>query len=157
MRKSNIYKLIFAIAICQVAGLVGSLFTAPAILGWYASLSKPTFNPPSWVFGPVWIFLYLLMGIALYLILVDKNKNKTLALWLFGIQLVLNSLWSIIFFGLQSPLYALIEIILLWVAIVFTIKQFWKLNVKAGALLFPYIAWVTFAMVLNYSIWQLNS
>ncbi|MBI2463374.1 tryptophan-rich sensory protein [Candidatus Peregrinibacteria bacterium] len=156
MNKMSIPKLIFSIAICQAAGIVGSLFTAPAIPGWYAKLDKPVFNPPNWIFGPVWIILYLLIGIALYLILVDKNKNKKIALWLFGIQLVLNSVWSIIFFGLQNPFYALIELVILWIAVLLTIWQFWKINAKAGALLLPYIAWGTFAMVLNYSIWQLN-
>lgn len=156
MKKQNILKLIFAIVICQMAGIIGSLFTTPSIPGWYATLDKPAFNPPSWIFGPVWIFLYLLMGIALYLVLIDKKKDKRAALWLFGTQLVLNSIWSIIFFGLQNPFYALIELVILWIAIVLTIWQFWKINVKAGALLLPYIAWGTFAMVLNYSIWQLN-
>lgn len=156
MKKENIIKLTFAILICQAAGIVGSVFTAPAIAGWYAGLEKPVFNPPDWIFGPVWIILYLLMGIALYLILIDKKKNKSVALWLFGIQLALNSMWSIIFFGLQRPFYALIELIILWIAVVLTIWQFWKINVKAAALLLPYIAWSTFAMILNYSIWQLN-
>ncbi|MDA1061105.1 MAG: tryptophan-rich sensory protein [bacterium] len=156
MKRRNVFKLVFAILICQAAGIVGSFFTAPSISGWYSTLNKPSFNPPSWIFGPVWILLYLLMGVALYLILVDRKKDRSVALWLFGIQLVLNSVWSIIFFGLHNPFYALIELVILWIAIVLTVWKFWKINVKAGSLLLPYIVWVTFAMLLNYSIWQLN-
>lgn len=154
MKRKNILKFVFSILICQLAGVIGSFFTTSAIDGWYKTLEKPSFSPPDWLFGPVWIFLYLLMGISLYLIL-NTKKNKS-ALWLFFIQLALNSIWSVIFFGLKSPFYALIELGVLIVAIVLTIWQFWKINSKAAMLLLPYIAWCTFALILNYSIWQLN-
>lgn len=154
MKRKNILKFVFSILICQLAGVIGSFFTTSAIDGWYKNLAKPSFSPPNWLFGPAWIFLYLLMGISLYLIL-NTKKNKS-ALWLFFIQLVLNSAWSVIFFGLKSPFYAFIELGILIIAIALTIWQFWKINSKAAMLLLPYIAWSTFALILNYSIWQLN-
>ena len=155
MKKNNLLKLVFSILICQSAGFIGALFTTPNIDSWYTSLEKPLFNPPSWIFGPVWTFLYLLMGLALYLILINK-KRKTVALWLFGAQLALNSVWSIIFFCLNNPFLAFIELVVLLIFIALTIWQFWRINVKAAALLIPYIMWGTFALLLNYSIWQLN-
>jgi translocator protein len=157
MKKQNIFKLVGALVVCQLAGIIGSLFTTPAISGWYETITKPSFNPPNWIFGPVWFTLFILMGIALYLILKKKkSKARTIALWLFAAQLILNTLWSIIFFGLQNPLFALIELILLLVVLIFTTIHFWKLNRTAGILLLPYLAWGTFAMVLNFFIWKLN-
>ncbi len=155
---SKALKLIISILICQGAGVLGSLFTSPAITTWYASIQKPSFNPPNWIFAPVWTLLFLLMGISLYLIW-DKgleNKKAKTAIFLFAIQLVLNILWSIIFFGLKSPLYAFIEIIMLWFAILFTIISFYKISKTAAFLLLPYILWVSFASVLNFSILTLN-
>ena len=150
-------KLIFAIVLSQLAGIIGSLFTITNTTSWYANLVKPTFNPPNWIFGPVWTFLYLIMGISLYLVLISKkSKNRKIGLYLFFTQLVLNTLWSILFFGLQTPLFAFIEIILLWLAILFTIKYFYKVNKKASYLLIPYILWVTFAAILNLTIYILN-
>ena len=150
-------KLIFAILISQLAGIIGSLFTITSTKSWYTTIIKPSFNPPNWIFGPVWTLLYLLMGISLYLILTTKkSKNRKIGLYLFFTQLVLNTLWSILFFGLQSPLFAFIEIIILWLAILLTIIYFYKINKKASYLLIPYILWVTFAAILNLSIYSLN-
>ena len=150
-------KLIFAIIIAQLAGAIGGLFTITSTGSWYSNLVKPSFNPPNWLFGPVWILLYFLMGISLYLILTSKkSKNRKIGLYLFFTQLVLNSVWSILFFGLQNPLFAFIEIILLWAAILLTIIYFYKVKKTASYLLIPYLAWVTFAAILNFSIHILN-
>lgn len=156
-------KLIFSIAICLSAGLIGSFFTADAIPNWYATINKPAFSPPNWIFGPVWTTLYILMGISLYRIWisvpVSKKKiahSKKKAIVIFGVQLLLNTLWSIIFFGFQNPGLALLEIYLLLAAIIYTKILFCRIDKLAGYLLIPYIAWVSFASVLNFFIWQLN-
>jgi benzodiazapine receptor len=146
-------KLIAFIMVCQGSGIFGSLFTVSAIGTWYAGLEKPLFTPPNWVFGPVWITLYTLMGISLYLV---WDKRDKLALALFSAQLVLNALWSFLFFGLQNPLYGLVEIIPLWLLILFTIVKFYMIDKKAGLILVPYIIWVTIATALNYYIFLLN-
>lgn len=151
---NKIYKLIISLVICQLAGVIGSLFTVSSVSTWYSALNKTALNPPSWVFGPVWITLYLMMGISLYLVW-DKGIEKKQAI-IFGVQLALNSLWSILFFGLKSPISALIEIILLWVAILMTIIYFYKTSRTASYLLIPYILWVSFAAVLNFAIWYVN-
>ena len=158
MNKDNALKLIAAIIVCQLAGIIGSLFTSPSIPGWYASLIKPSFNPPNWIFGPVWTTLYLLMGIALFLVWEKSKKDKCakIAIIIFAIQLVLNTFWSILFFGMQSPAFAFGEIIILWAAIAATIFAFYRISVPAAALLIPYILWVSFAAVLNFFIWRLN-
>lgn len=151
-------KLFFAIVISEAAGIIGSLFTASAIPGWYAGLVKPEFNPPNWVFGPVWTTLYALMGIAAFLVWKrgsERREVKT-ALAIFVGQLALNTLWSIIFFGLNNPGAAFIEIILLWIAIAITIAVFAKISRAAAWLLVPYLLWVSFAGYLNYAIWALN-
>jgi len=158
MNLRNIVKLVISIIACQGAGLIGSLFTTPAIPTWYAGLQKPPFTPPSWLFAPAWITLYLLMGIAAFLVWrmgLDKRKVRT-ALIIFLAQLVLNALWSVVFFGMQSPLYGVIVIVLLWAAILVTILRFARLSATAAWLLVPYILWVSFAAVLNISIWLLN-
>ena len=155
---NKILKLVVSILVCQGAGVVGSLFTSPAIASWYATLEKPSFNPPNWIFAPVWTLLFLLMGIALYFVWnseIESNK-KRIAILIFAVQLVLNIFWSILFFGLQSPLYAFIEIIILWLAILLTIISFYKISKPAAELLLPYILWVSFAAVLNFSILILN-
>jgi tryptophan-rich sensory protein len=155
MSKIDYFRLISSIIICQLAGIIGSIFTVSSVSSWYATLNKPFFNPPSWVFGPVWTLLYLLMGISLYLIWNNKKRTKK-ALLIFGIQLILNSLWSILFFGLQSPLLAFIEIIFLWSAILLSIIYFYRISKVAAYLLVPYILWVSFAAILNLSIFILN-
>lgn len=153
----NIPLLIGLILLCEGAGIIGSLFTFSSIPTWYASLNKPIFSPPNWIFGPVWTTLYALMGISLYLVISDKRKViRKKALIVFGIQLLLNTTWSIVFFGLRDPLLALVNIILLWTAILFTIKYFYKINKFAGNLLIPYILWVSFAALLNLAIVLLN-
>lgn len=154
----NYLKLIIAILVSELAGVIGSLFTAPSIPGWYSTLIKPSLNPPSWVFGPVWTTLYALMGIAAFLIWKKglNNKGVTVALTIFAAQLVLNTLWSIIFFGLHSPGAAFIEIIFLWFAILATIIAFSKISKPAAWLLVPYILWVSFASYLNFMLWMLN-
>lgn len=162
MKLPNWGKLLISLTIPQLAGLIGSLFTMPVIPGWYASLARPELAPPNWIFGPVWTTLFVLMGIALYLVWRTKpllpaaRTRKHHALIIFGTQLILNTLWSIIFFGLQSPGGALIEIVFLWLAIVATIITFAKISRPAAWLLAPYILWVSFASYLNYAIWILN-
>lgn len=140
-----------------VGGLIGSLFTTPAIDGWYALLEKPSFNPPNWVFGPVWTVLYIMMGAALYLVMTAKSKlSKKPALYVFIGQLVLNLGWSIIFFGLHMPLLGLIEIVLLIIAVLYTIVTFAPHSKTAAWLLAPYVAWLLFATSLNTGIVLLN-
>jgi tryptophan-rich sensory protein len=154
----NFIQLILSIIICQGAGLVGSIFTAESVSTWYPTINKPEFNPPSWVFAPVWTMLFLLMGIALYLIIKNKPQGKyaLMALSIFGLQLILNVLWSFMFFGLECPFCAFIEILILLSAILATILAFYKINRLAAYLLLPYLFWVSFAAVLNFYIWQLN-
>ena len=157
-RAQEITKLVVSITACQLAGLIGSVFTTPAIPTWYAALQKPAFTPPNCLFAPAWLTLYLLMGIAAFIIWRKglAQKEVKAALLIFAIQLILNALWSVAFFGLRSPLAGFIVIAILWVAILFTIIRFFRLSVAAGALLLPYILWVSFAAALNIAIWQLN-
>ncbi len=158
MKINNTFKLIISLIIPQLAGGLGSYFTIGSVRDWYPVLVKPALNPPAWIFGPVWTTLFLLMGYALYLVWKDDSgKSKRLAYSAFGIQMVLNALWSIIFFGLHSPGGALVEMVFLWLAILTTIIAFAKISKPAAWLLVPYILWVSFAGYLNYSIWQLNS
>ena len=160
MKINNTFKLIIAIVVSELAGIIGSVFTTLSIAGWYATLVKPALNPPAWVFGPVWTTIFALMGISLFLIWKSDPsvapKERRRGGIIFFIQLVLNTLWSIIFFGLHSPGGALIEIVFLWLAILATIVVFYKISKPAAWLLVPYIAWVSFAMYLNYVIWLLN-
>ena len=157
MKIIRILKLAASIIFCQLAGFLGSLFTTPAIPLWYDSLRKPFFSPPNWVFGPVWISLFILMGISLFMVWgrPDHPKVKT-ALIFFSVQLILNILWSAAFFGLKSPLLGLIDIVLLWIAILWTIQSFFKISRMAALLLVPYLVWVSFAAILNFSLWILN-
>lgn len=156
IKLSDIEKLIISILICLLAGFIGSYFTTPAITTWYATLQKPSFTPPDRVFLPVWTSLFIMMGLSLFLVW-QKEEKKVTALYIFAAQLVLNILWSVAFFGLKSPLLGLIEIIILWIAILATILSFMKISRTAGYLLIPYILWVSFAAILNFSIWRLNS
>jgi tryptophan-rich sensory protein len=158
MKTIEIVKLLLAIIICQAAGFAGSVFTTPSIATWYVTLQKPSFAPPNWIFAPVWITLFTLMGISLYLVWskgLEKKKVK-IAISIFAAQLVLNIIWSILFFGLHSPAYAFAEIIILWIAIALTIFKFSKISRNATLVLLPYIIWVSIAAYLNYSIWILN-
>lgn len=181
MNKNNFFKLIAAVAITEFAGIVGSVFTTPAIPTWYATLTKPTVNPPAWIFGPVWTALYALMGVSLYLVWKNGWKvqhhifeRKQIAwnylserFWrgqwqkenvvaIFGIQLLLNILWPYIFFGLHAPGAAFFEMIMLWFAIIYTIVNFYRISKLAAYLLIPYLLWVSFALYLNYAVWMLN-
>ena len=181
MKIKDIFKLVISIVISESAGVIGSFFTIPAISDWYVGLVKPALNPPAWVFGPVWIALYFLIGVSLFL--VWKNDWKTInpilenkrkawnvlseRLWtgnlqkanviaIFIVQYILNILWSFIFFGLHLPCLAFFEILALWFAIVFTIFNFYRISKLSAYLLLPYIFWVSFAGYLNFSIWQIN-
>jgi len=147
-------KIAGAIVLCLLAGIIGSLFTVTGPASWYSQLIKPSFNPPNWIFAPVWTILYILMGIALYLAV--KNKIGKKAIIIFASQLVLNALWTIIFFGMHNPFLAFMEIILLWIAILWTIIEFRKKSRAASYLLIPYILWVSFASILNLAIYFLN-
>jgi tryptophan-rich sensory protein len=141
-----------------LAGGLGAWATAGSVTDWYPTLVKPSFNPPAWVFGPVWTSLYFLMGLALFLVW-ERGRQTPGASWamsLFGIQLGLNALWSVLFFGARSPGWALVDILLLWAALVWTVVLFFRVRKPAGWLLAPYLAWVTFAGVLNFAIWTLN-
>lgn len=158
MKRNNASKLVIAIAISELAGIIGSIVTAPSVIDWYPSIITPAINPPAWVFGPVWTMLFVLMGIAAFLVWKKglERSDVKIALGIFIGQLVLNTLWSVIFFGLRSPGGALVEIVCLWLAIAATIVTFAKVSKSAAWLLLPYILWVSFAAYLNYSIWILN-
>jgi len=153
----NIIALITSIAVAQMAGVVGSVFTISGVGSWYMFLEKPFLTPPSWVFGPVWTTLYALMGIAAYLVWCKRNAlGAKTALLVYGVHLVLNALWSILFFGVKDLGWAFAEILLLLGFILATTVLFWKIRPLAGMLLIPYIAWVSFAAYLNLAIWILN-
>jgi len=158
MNFSDMKKLIFSIFICLFAGFIGSFFTTSVIPTWYATLQKPSLAPPNWVFFPVWTSLFIMMGISLFLVWQkgqEDRKVKT-GIYFFAGQLVLNTLWSVVFFGLRSPLLGLMEIIILWISILATILSFIKISRTAAYLLIPYILWVSFAAFLNFWIWRLN-
>jgi len=181
MKHHNFFKLIIAIALTEVAGVIGAIFTTPLTLDWYADLTKPGLNPPDWLFGPVWIMLYALIGVALYLVWKNNWKvrnhilergqktwnrfserfwtgswQKQNVIAIFGIQLFLNILWTYIFFGLKFPLLAFFEILALWFAILYTIVNFYRVSKASAYLLIPYILWVSFAAYLNLFVFMLN-
>lgn len=156
MKSGSIAKLVIAVAGSGLAGVAGSLFTSAAIPAWYATLQKPALNPPAWLFGPVWAVLYVLMGISFWLIWESHRSEKKRAMVLFGVQLILNALWSPIFFGAHAIGNAFVVIVLLWAAIVLTILIFKNISKLAAWLLVPYILWVSFAGYLNFAIWMLN-
>ena len=177
----KIAKFIISIAVCQSAGFIGSIFTMPRIEIWYASINKPSFTPPGWFIGAVWTILFFLMGISLYLVW-DKGwkpkiskKDERMKYWnrfseklwkgtwreenavlIFILQLILNILWSVLFFGLKSPGLAFFELLMLWWAILYTIANFYRISKLASYLLIPYILWVSFAGFLNFVIWRMN-
>jgi benzodiazapine receptor len=167
MSRRNLYLLLGCIFVCELAGLIGSIATFPAtptgivawgqVPTWYAGLVKPWFSPPSWLFGPIWTILYAMMGSALYLVIKNGVNAKNIkGFYLFGAQLSLNILWSIIFFGLRKPFFAWIEILFLMAAIILTMVEFRKVDKNAFYLLVPYLAWVVFASILNFYVWGLN-
>lgn len=181
MKYKKIFKLIISILICQMAGAIGSVFTVPQIEGWYDTLNKPSFTPPGSFIGLVWTILFFLMGISLYLVWEKdwrseiSNRDQKAKYWnklseklwkgewskenailIFTLQLILNILWSVVFFGLQSPGLAFFELLMLWWAILFTIVCFYRISKPAAYLLIPYIAWVSFAGILNFILWRIN-
>lgn len=155
----KVLRIAVVLMTCLVVGYLSGMVTRESISTWYPTLNKPFFNPPNWVFAPVWTVLYIMMGIAGGLVWNKQEtdeKNVTTAFKYFIIQLALNAIWSLIFFNLHNPLLALIEIVLLWLMIYETYNQFKKIDSKAGMLLLPYLAWVSFATVLNGAVWWLN-
>ena len=149
--------LIVLLVLCFAVAAVGGLATTPNIPNWYASLAKPSWTPPDWIFGPVWSVLYLSMAVAAWLVWRQAGlAGAAVPMALFGIQLLLNTLWSWLFFGLHSPSAALVDIILLWTAIAATMVAFWRRSMVAGIIFLPYLVWVSFASVLNLAIWRLN-
>jgi tryptophan-rich sensory protein len=157
MRFREILKLVASVFLCQIAGFLGSLFTIPAIPTWYATLKKPFFTPPNWIFSPVWISLFILMGLSLFFVWRrTDHPNFKVAFIFFFVQFILNILWSVFFFGLRSPVLGLVDIALLWIAILFTILNFLQISRFAGILLIPYFLWVSFAALLNFFLWILN-
>lgn len=157
MKRSDITKLIISILIPLVLGAIAGRFTAQAVPDWYASLNKPSFSPPNWIFGPVWTILYILLGISLYLIWKQiPSKERNNAILIFSIQLFLNFIWSFVFFYFNQIGLALIVIICLWLSIVLMLIRFFKIKPLAAYLNIPYLLWVTFASVLNTGYYILN-
>ena len=156
MKFIAVIRLIVICLLCLSIGAAGSFFTSST--GWYQNLKKPSFNPPGWVFGPAWTILYIMMGISAFLILQKGLSGRAIqfALLLFTVQLLLNAIWTPLFFGLKSPLLAFIDVVLLWFGILVTIVKFYGLSKPAAVLLIPYLLWVTFASVLNFAILLLN-
>jgi len=155
---NNTIKFVISVAVPLAVGGLSGFATARGVADWYPTLTKPTFNPPAWIFGPVWTVLYIMMGVAAFLVWRRglEVDGVRIALTVFIVQLSLNGLWSILFFGMQAPGWALVEIILLWTAIGVTTVLFSRVALPAGILLLPYWGWVTFATVLNASLWWLN-
>jgi len=150
--------LLGSIVVCELAGIVPSLLTAGDVATWYPTLAKPAFTPPSWLFGPVWTLLYLLMGVALYLVWrSDPGRPRRIALAIFGVQLVLNAAWTLVFFGAREILGGLVVIVALLAAILAAMAAARRVDRRAALLLVPYLCWVGFATALNYEIWRLNS
>lgn len=155
--RSRRFAIVGWVLTCLVVGVLGSIATASSVKSWYPTLAKPGFQPPSWVFGPVWTTLYVMMGIAAWRVwLTSPGPDRRTALRWFALQLALNLGWSILFFGLRRPDLALVEIVALWGALLLTAAKFYRRDAAAGWLLVPYVAWVTFAFVLNFAIWRLN-
>ena len=158
LKVRSVPKLVAAVLFCFVLGSLGSFVTVTGSGSWFAQLVKPSFQPPNWLFGPMWTTLFILMGIALYLVweLVTDKPEVRFALTIFGVQFALNIIWSFLFFGLQSPLLGLLDIIILWWMILATIVIFYRVRKGAAYFLIPYIAWVSIATVLNATIYLLN-
>ena len=156
---NKISRIAIVVIICLAVGYLSGMVTRASITTWYPTLVKPSFNPPNWIFAPVWTSLYVMMGVAAGLIwnqITTQKSAVTKALQIFAIQLILNALWSYLFFGLHNLMLATIEVVLLWLMIFETYSQFAKINKTASYLMLPYLAWVSFASVLTASIWWLN-
>lgn len=149
-------KLILSILLPQMAGAIGSFFTIQAIPTWYALLNKPSFSPPNWIFAPVWLALYLMMGISLYINWTSKKKMAKSNVRLFFIHLFFNFIWTPVFFGAKNLGLALVIIVVIWILIVEMIRRFWSVNKAASLILIPYLLWVSFATLLNFTLWRLN-
>jgi tryptophan-rich sensory protein len=158
MKIKTIGRIIFFVACAQAAGVIGSFVTMPAIGGWYDGLKKPFFVPPAALFGPVWFALYTMMGVSAALVAGKKSEHPDVknAMVLFFTQLILNVFWSIFFFGMKSPFLAFLEILVLLASVAVTMVLFFRIQKTAGWLLVPYVVWVAFAGVLNFSIYRLN-
>ena len=157
MKKQLTY-IAISVTVCLTIGFLSSFATQSSVNDWYLELNKPSFNPPNWIFAPVWTVLYIMMGVAAGIVWAKGFYHiwvKT-ALYHFGIQLLFNALWSIIFFGFKNPFAALLVILALLVLLIFTIKWFKVVSTTAAYLLIPYLFWVCFATALNYKIWELN-
>jgi tryptophan-rich sensory protein len=155
---NNTIKLVISVALPLAVGGLSGYATARGVSTWYPTLVKPSFNPPAWVFGPVWTVLYIMMGVAAFLVWrrgFDADGVR-IALGVFAVQVALNGVWSILFFGMHEPGWALVEILVLWMAIGTTVFLFWRVAPSAGVLLLPYWMWVSFATLLNASLWWLN-
>ncbi|HML06006.1 MAG TPA: TspO/MBR family protein [Methanobacterium sp.] len=157
-KKDDIIKLVISILIPLIAGFIGSIATFDGITNFFNVLNKPVWTPPSWAFAPIWTTLFILMGIALFLVWRKgfERRDVKIAMAIFGVQIILNILWSVIFFGLRSITGGLIEIIILWIAILVNIVVFYRISKAAGLLLVPYIIWVTIASYLTYTVYILN-
>ena len=159
MKINNPIKFIISVLIPVGIGAISGLFTASNVQTWFVTVAKPSFNPPGWLFAPVWTTLYIMMGIAFFLVWKNETVQKSIkqkAIILFAIQMVLNFLWSFIFFQQHEIGWALVDIVLLWIFILLTIFSFAPISRTAAWLLVPYISWVSFATILNFAIWQLN-
>jgi tryptophan-rich sensory protein len=157
MSRSNIIKLVLSLILPLSVGAVAGMFTSQAVPTWYATLNRPSFNPPNWVFGPVWTTLYILLGISFFLIWEENSsKKRNMAILVFSIQMLLNFSWSFLFFYFNLIGFALIEIILLWISIAAMIYLFYKIKPFAAYLNIPYLLWVSFATILNAGYYFLN-
>lgn len=156
-QKMELIGLVSWLAVCHSVGAVGAILTMSGLSNWYPSIQKPSFNPPNWVFAPVWMFLYTMMGLSAWLVWRERRaaQLQTPLGW-FTIQLALNLAWSSLFFALEHPGLAFVDSVMMSLAILATIISFWKVSHTASIMLIPYLAWVIFATVLNYTIWQLN-
>jgi len=161
----KIFKFIISIAIPLIIGFLGSFFTSGSVNSWYTTINKPSFNPPNWIFGPVWTILFIMIGLSFYLVWIkdfgkqgrkQNEKQKKRIIGVYCVQLALNFLWSVFFFGLRNPLLSFMEIIILWFFIITNIILFYRVSEKAGYLLIPYLLWVSFAAILNFAIVILN-
>jgi len=157
-RKPDWQSFVFWIVLCELAGVLGSVFTVTAIPTWYQTLTRPSFSPPNWIFGPVWTTLYLLMGVAIALVRQRKNRKGSVqsATTLFVVHLFANALWSPLFFGAKNIPLAFVVIGFIWVSLILLIFRFYAIEKKSAYLLLPYLAWISFATVLNYHFWLLN-
>lgn len=155
--RGEVAGLIVSLMLCLAVASMGSRFTIPQIDSWYAALRKPSWTPPNWLFGPVWLALYVGMAVSSWLVWRERGfSGAALPLFVFAVQLALNAAWSALFFGLQNPAAALVDIVLLWFAILLTAVLFWPINAWAAALMIPYLLWVSFAAALNFQIWRMN-